>query len=33
MFWTVRGANAILTLHCCHLNNRVEDYWAARPAA
>jgi len=27
MFWTVRGANAILALRCCHLNSRFEDYW------
>jgi hypothetical protein len=33
MFWTVRGANAILALRCCHLNNRFEDYWAGRRAA
>ena len=33
MFWTVRGANAILALRCCHLNGRFEDYWEARPAA
>ena len=33
MFWTVRGANAILALRCCHLNGRFEDYWAARGAA
>jgi hypothetical protein len=33
MFWTVRGANAILTLRCCHLNGRFEDYWDARAAA
>ncbi len=33
MFWTVRGANAILALRCCHLNSRFEDYWAARRAA
>lgn len=30
MFWTVRGANAIIALRCCHLNNRFEDYWASR---
>lgn len=30
MFWTVRGANAILTLRCCFLNRRFEDYWATR---
>jgi hypothetical protein len=33
MFWTVRGANAILALRCCHLNDRFEDYWEARRAA
>jgi hypothetical protein len=33
MFWTVRGANAVLTLRCCHLNGRFEDYWEARRAA
>ena len=26
MFWTVRGANAILALRCQHLNDRFEDY-------
>ena len=33
MFWTVRGANAILALRCCHLNGRFEDYWDTRRAA
>lgn len=33
MFWTVRGANAILALRCCHLNARFEDYWEAHRAA
>ncbi|HEX4594702.1 MAG TPA: ISKra4 family transposase [Bryobacteraceae bacterium] len=33
MFWTVRGANAIVALRCCHLNSRFEDYWEARRAA
>jgi hypothetical protein len=33
MFWTVRGANAILALRCCHFNRRFEDYWEARRAA
>lgn len=33
MFWTVRGANAILALRCCHLNGHFEDYWASRQAA
>jgi hypothetical protein len=32
MFWTVRGANAILALRCCHFNGRFEDYWEARRA-
>jgi hypothetical protein len=27
MFWTVRGANAIIALRCCLLNGRFEDYW------
>jgi hypothetical protein len=33
MFWTLRGANAILALRCCHLNGRFENYWEARRAA
>ncbi|MCL5006299.1 MAG: hypothetical protein M1404_07160 [Acidobacteria bacterium] len=33
MFWTARGANAILALRCCHLNRRFEDYWETRHAA
>jgi hypothetical protein len=33
MFWTVRHANDIMALRCCHLNGRFEDYWAARRAA
>jgi hypothetical protein len=33
MFWTVRGANSIITLRCCHLNGRFEDYWESRRAA
>jgi hypothetical protein len=33
MFWTVRAANAILALRCCHLNDRFEDYWESRRAA
>jgi hypothetical protein len=33
MFWTVRGANAILAPRCCQLNGRFEDYWEARLAA
>jgi hypothetical protein len=33
MFWTVRGANAILALRCCHFNGRFENYWEDRKAA
>ncbi len=34
MFWTVRGANAIIALRCCRLSGRFENYWEARsPAA
>ena len=32
MFWTLRGANAIVALRCCQLNGRFEDYWEARAA-
>jgi hypothetical protein len=27
MFWTVRGANAIIALRCCRINGSFEDYW------
>jgi len=33
MFWSVRGANAIIALRCCRLSGRFEDYWEARRAA
>jgi hypothetical protein len=33
MFWTLRGANAIIALRCSHLNGRFEDYWEGRRAA
>jgi hypothetical protein len=33
MFWTVRGANAIIALRCCRLNGRFEDYWEESCAA
>jgi hypothetical protein len=33
MFWTVRGANAILALRCSHLNGRFETYWEERRTA
>lgn len=32
MFWTVRGANAVIALRCCRLSGRFEDYWEARSA-
>jgi hypothetical protein len=32
MFWTVRGANAIIALRCCELSGRFEDYWESRRA-
>lgn len=33
MFWTVRGANAILALRCCRLSSRFVDYWESRSRA
>jgi hypothetical protein len=33
MFWTIRGANAILALRCCWFNNRFEGYWEERQVA
>jgi hypothetical protein len=33
MFWTVRGANAIIALRCTCLSGKFEDYWAARSLA
>jgi hypothetical protein len=33
MFWTVRGANAIIALRCCRFNQRFEDFWAETRAA
>jgi hypothetical protein len=32
MFWTVRGANAIIALRCCVLNNEFEQFWEDRSA-
>jgi hypothetical protein len=32
-FWTVLRANANVSLRCCHLNGRFEDYCGARRAA
>jgi hypothetical protein len=33
MFWTVRGANAIIALRCSRHNGRFEDYWDEARAA
>ena len=33
MFWTVRGANAIVALRCSYLHVRFEDYWEDRRVA
>ena len=33
MFWTVRGANAIIALRCARHNGRFEDYWDEARAA
>lgn len=33
MFWTVRGANAIIALRCCRISRRFEDYWDDRERA
>ena len=32
MEWSVRGANAILSLRCVMKSNRLEDYWESRAA-
>ncbi|MEO8591937.1 MAG: ISKra4 family transposase [Candidatus Solibacter sp.] len=29
MFWTVRGANAIIALRCTRLSGKFEDYWVS----
>jgi len=33
MFWSVRGANAIIALRCARLSGTFEDYWASRSSA
>ncbi len=33
MFWTVRGANAIIALRCCRMSGKFEDYWEVRSTA
>jgi hypothetical protein len=32
MQWTVKGANSIIALRCCHLSGRMEDYLKKRAA-
>ncbi|MBV9573567.1 MAG: ISKra4 family transposase [Acidobacteriales bacterium] len=32
MFWTVRGANAIIALRCCCISGKFESYWEERAA-
>ena len=33
MFWTLRGANAIIALRCHRLSGKFEDYWDSRSRA
>jgi hypothetical protein len=33
MFWTVRGANAVIALRCCRYSRQFDDYWEQRSAA
>jgi hypothetical protein len=30
MFWTVRGANAVIALRCCRHSHQLDDYWEHR---
>jgi hypothetical protein len=30
MFWTVRGANAVIALRCCRYSRQFDDYWEQR---
>jgi hypothetical protein len=30
MFWSVRGANAVIALRCCRHSHRFDDYWEER---
>jgi hypothetical protein len=27
MFWSLRGANAIIASRCCQMSRRFEDFW------
>lgn len=33
MFWTLRGANAIIALRRCRISGKFEDYWESRREA
>jgi hypothetical protein len=33
MFWTIRGANAVIALRCSRLSGKFEDYWDSRSRA
>ena len=33
MFWSVRGAHAILQVRCCLLSRRFDAFWESRTAA
>ena len=33
MFWTLRGATALIALRCARLSRKFEDYWASRSQA
>jgi hypothetical protein len=30
MFWTVRGANAVIAVRCCRQSREFDDYWESR---
>src|SRR5487761_668142 len=30
MFWTVRGANAVIAVRCCRHSREFDDYWESR---
>jgi len=32
MFWTVRGANAVIAVRCCRHSREFDDYWESRRA-
>jgi hypothetical protein len=32
MFWTVRGANAVIAVRCCRHSREFDNYWESRRA-